>query len=189
LRIMFSSGNIDEREYIGTFYCREGGETKVLWDLFSGIGYFALQAARCEKVGKVVAVEINPLSYYYLMKNIIYNRLEGKIVPILGDNRQVFLENSADSVISGYFIEDDLPRYSSIISDLFSPEGGTLHFHFLSKKYEMGEKSSAIIRSLRRHLSKKGLEVGGYRVRRVKSYAPLVYHYVLEVDVLPRKHT
>ncbi len=84
-RIMFSSGNIDEKLRMASLSCE--GETVV--DMFAGIGYFSLPIAVHAKASKVIACEINPVAYHYLQENIVLNGLKGTIVPVLGDNRSL----------------------------------------------------------------------------------------------------
>ena len=64
-RLMFAQGNRTERRRAALLTRR--GETVV--DLFAGIGYFALPAARAG-AAKVLAVEKNPLAVQYLRQNI-----------------------------------------------------------------------------------------------------------------------
>ena len=55
-RLMFSSGNIDEKLRMASLDCR--GETVV--DMFAGIGYFTLPLAVHAHASRVIACEINP---------------------------------------------------------------------------------------------------------------------------------
>jgi len=67
--IMFSSGNEEERIRMAETRC--DGETVV--DMFAGIGYFSLPLAIYQKPSKVVACEINPRAYSFLVENIALN--------------------------------------------------------------------------------------------------------------------
>ncbi|MFO7618583.1 MAG: class I SAM-dependent methyltransferase family protein, partial [Thermoplasmata archaeon] len=68
-KIMFSSGNVDERIRMASV-CQPG-ETVV--DMFAGIGYFTLPMAVHSEPARIIAHEINPVSHRYLKMNIGLN--------------------------------------------------------------------------------------------------------------------
>ncbi|MFW3146461.1 MAG: class I SAM-dependent methyltransferase, partial [Thermoplasmatota archaeon] len=114
-KVMFSSGNVDERlglpervlsgpraprfEMEGS---RLPGEDEIVLDMFAGIGYFSLPlAARCSpKI--VISIEKNPVSYGYLVNNTVRNGLKNNVLPVLGDNRTCSPGGIADRLIMGY---------------------------------------------------------------------------------------
>lgn len=51
---------------------------------FAGVGPFAIEIAKAHQGCKVVAIELNPAAYGYLLKNIKLNGT-GNVVPVLGD--------------------------------------------------------------------------------------------------------
>lgn len=63
--------------------------------MFSGISPFPVSIAKKQKlVGKIYAIEINPQAHKYAIENVKLNKLEGKIIPILGDVRKVLGESN-----------------------------------------------------------------------------------------------
>ena len=97
-KIMFSSGNMDERIRIATV----SNSNEVVVDLFAGIGYFTLPIAVYSKPEMIVACEKNPVSFNYLKKNITLNNVTSIVEPLKGDNRKVVPKFIADRVIMGY---------------------------------------------------------------------------------------
>lgn len=75
--IMFSKGNLEEKRNLAA-EC--SGETVV--DMFAGIGYFSVPIAVYSRPPRLIAIEINPVSYGYLCENIRLNRVEDIIEPI-----------------------------------------------------------------------------------------------------------
>jgi tRNA (guanine37-N1)-methyltransferase len=64
-------------------------EGEIVMVMFAGVGPYAIAIAkRQQKVGKVVAVEINPDAVEYMRQNARINKLSHKVVPILGDVRE-----------------------------------------------------------------------------------------------------
>ena len=80
-KIMFSKGNIYERRYLPKLV--QSRETIV--DMFAGIGYFSLPIAIHANPTCIYAIEINPVAYEFLVKNISLNHVEQLVHPILGD--------------------------------------------------------------------------------------------------------
>ncbi|MHA1410291.1 MAG: class I SAM-dependent methyltransferase, partial [Candidatus Odinarchaeia archaeon] len=70
-KIMFSKGNISERKRIASFV----KENETIIDMFAGIGYFSINIAKHAKPKKIIAIELNPVSYRYLLENIKINKL------------------------------------------------------------------------------------------------------------------
>ncbi len=171
-RLMFSSGNIDEKMRMADLDCR--GETVV--DMFAGIGYFTLPVAKHAHAAQVVACEINPLACHYLQENVRINGLENVIEPVLGDNRDLPGEGIADRVIMGYV--RTTAHHLRTAFRLVRP-GGTIHY----------QDTFPLEIFPRRALDNLSAAAGGRRyevrlMREVKSYSPGVSHMVLDVCVL-----
>ncbi|MDG6221134.1 MAG: methyltransferase, partial [Candidatus Thermoplasmatota archaeon] len=97
LKIMFSSGNIDERIRMSTISMNE----EVVVDMFAGIGYFTLPIAIHSGALRVEAYEKNPVSWGYLRENILLNGVEDVVSPHNMDNREC-PEKIADRILMGY---------------------------------------------------------------------------------------
>jgi len=169
-RIMFASGNIDERHRMKELDCK--GETVV--DMFAGIGYFTLPVAKFTGARKVFACEKNPDSYRYLVRNIERNEVSERTVPMLGDNRDMPGKKFADRVIMGYVQTTSvfLPKALEIVK-----RGGIIHYHdtFYVKEHE---------RKIEEIFAATGGDFDIEKIKEVKSFAPSVSHYVADVRVL-----
>ena len=169
--VMFASGNVDERERMKRLDCT--GETVV--DMFAGIGYFTLPIARYANPEKVIACEKNPDSFKFLVKNIKLNDVSDKVIPVLGDNRDLDFGNGfADRIIMGYvqITSEFIPKALEILRP-----GGTIHYHdtFYVNEYEVR------IREIFDRYCPGRYMIEG--IREVKSFAPSVSHYVADICV------
>jgi len=159
--IMFSSGNRTEKERLRALI--QPGERVA--DMFAGIGYFTLPAALSGAV--VHAMEINPLAYSYLLKNIDENVVAHRVTPVLGDCR-VCLAGTYDRILMGHFSSPDM-----LASALDHATTGTvLHVH------TAGRAAGAISAVL----DARGLDAS-VQTHRVKKLAPHMWHYVQDVTL------
>ncbi|PKL55630.1 MAG: SAM-dependent methyltransferase [Methanomicrobiales archaeon HGW-Methanomicrobiales-6] len=160
-RVMFAKGNRDEKARIAALV--RPGER--IADMFAGIGYFTIPAAMSG--ARVHAMEINPIAFEYLKRNIMANHVADRATPELGDCRDL-LAGVYDRVLMGHF---DAP---SMLADALAHvrEGSVLHVH------SIGDVSETI---------KKEVAGAGFSVavasRRVKKYGPHAWHMVQDVTI------
>ncbi|MCX8173284.1 MAG: class I SAM-dependent methyltransferase family protein [Thermoplasmata archaeon] len=171
LKLMYSSGNIFERgRLIGLV--RPG---EVIVDMFAGIGYFSIPIAMKTEVAKIYACEKNPEAFEFLTENIRLNRVEAKVVPLLGDCREVAPANVADRVIMGYLKETD--KFLPHALRCLKAGKGIIHYHDVVRA---GQFPGEILERIKARIPR--FEV--LLVRVVKSYAPRMVHGVVDLRVV-----
>lgn len=168
-KIMFSPGNIDERIRMAAIDC----DDEIVLDMFAGIGYFSLPMAIHGNPRRIFSCEIRKFSFDYLVTNIELNEVEDMIVPILGDNRDVNLEDKVNRIIMGYLKETSLflPKALSCLKS-----GGIIHYHENCPNELIYDRP---IRNLERAAGRDWKsEIISSRI--VKSFAPGVSHIVID---------
>ncbi|MCE5298115.1 MAG: methyltransferase [Methanoregulaceae archaeon] len=158
--VMFSQGNRNEKIRM-TGSVKHGERVA---DMFAGIGYFTIPVAK--QGAAVHAMEINPVAYRYLIRNIKENHLDNSVVAGCGDCRDL-LSGKYDRIIMGHF---DAPLMLDAAFDHIR-EGGTIHMH------AAGMRAPVIPEKYRGACSDEGT------VRRIKKVAPHKWHYVLDMRV------
>ncbi|RZB29517.1 MAG: tRNA wybutosine-synthesizing protein 2 [Candidatus Argoarchaeum ethanivorans] len=171
MRIMFSAGNLHERQLLNGI-C----DDEVVIDMFAGIGYFTVPIAVHSKPKKILAIELNAQSYQYLKQNIKLNRIEPRVVALHGDCSKLTPTNMADRVIMGYLSSEEY--LLSGITALTS--GGTLHYHEAVPEVLYPQRP---IKRIKRAALKSGCEIKSIGCRRVKKYSPGVLHSCFDVTI------
>lgn len=171
-RIMFSKGNFYERRRMGTV-----GKGENVLDMFAGIGYFSLPMAVHAKPKKIIAIEINPVSYGYLCENIRLNHVEDIIEPVLGDCRERSSPGWADRVIMGYVgtTQEYLPWGIRSLK-----HGGVLHYHETTPDKLVFERP---IENIRKAAAEQGRSANILNTVKVKKYSPGVWHVVVDAKI------
>ncbi len=106
----------------------QDGESIV--DLFAGVGPFSVLIAKNHTNVKVYAVDLNPDAIELLRTNIRLNRVENRLIPILGDARLVAekkLKGVADRVIMN--LPEKAIEFVDIACKALKAEGGVVHFY------------------------------------------------------------
>lgn len=171
--LMWSKGNKAERERM--FRAVKKGEVVV--DMFAGIGYWSILIARHSCCKKIYAIDINPKAISYLEKNAFLNKVASKIEILKGDCRDFALplEGIADRVIMGYIKNtiDFLPSGLKI-----AKKNGLIHYHDTVAEEDIGRLG----RRLEKAAVGNGFKIKILNIRKIKSYAPKVYHVVADIQ-------
>ncbi|MHB8352286.1 MAG: class I SAM-dependent methyltransferase [Thermoplasmata archaeon] len=176
--LMFARGNKAERARVRTLV--QPGER--VYDLFAGIGYFAIPAALADPTVRVEAVEANPVAFRYLVENVRRNGVAGRVRCHLGDNRTVGLAaGAADRILMGY-LPSSVPWLGRAI-DLLDPAGGWLSVHLIAD-VDSGPVGAGD--EVTRELLRIGAVIVEIHPRWVKSYGPGRIHAVVDVRIGPR---
>ena len=166
--VMFSPGNAAERVRTGEAVASD----ETVLDMFAGIGYFALPAARAGAT--VLAVERNPASFRFLVENARRNGVADSVLPILSDCRDVLARRdvAADRVLMGHY---DAESYVGPALDALAP-GGVVHLHATTPADDPFARPATALRDA---AAERGRSVSVTDRRVVKSYSPGVEHVVV----------
>jgi len=178
-KVMFSSGNIDERIRISKL--AKHSDTVV--DMFAGIGYMCLPIALHSRPSKIIACELNQVAFEYLKENIKLNHVEDIVQPLLGDNRECISPGVADRIVMGYIKTEHSHREAAF--KILKPSGGVIHFH------DVGFKADAVTSAFDK--IQESLKQSGFHKKfateiinqyAIKSYGPKMVHIVLDIKFI-----
>lgn len=160
-KVMFAQGNRSEKMRIAQLVRR--GERVA--DMFAGIGYFTLPMAGSG--ARVHAMEINPVAFEYLNRNICKNGLSGRITSSLGDCRDL-LTGTYDRIMMGHF--EAISILPSAL--LHVRERSIIHLHSIG----------TIEDQINEQVESAGFSAS-IHVHKVKKYRPHAWHVVQDVTI------
>jgi tRNA wybutosine-synthesizing protein 2 len=167
--VMFSPGNKRERVRMGEVVSPD----ERVFDMFAGIGYFTLPMARAD--ADVIAAEVNPTAYRYLVENAVLNGVQDRVSAFLTDCRDVEIEG-ADRAVMGYY---DAHEYLETALSALRP-GGTLHLHEATPESRLWDRPVDQLEAVAAEVG-RSVEVLDRRV--VKSHSEGVGHVVVDARV------
>lgn len=158
-------------------------------NMFAGVGCFSIMIAK--KVGaKVYSIDINPTAIQYMQKNIKLNHVDGKVVALLGDSKEIIkaqLRGVADRVLMP-LPEKALEYLPNAVSAL-RPSGGWIYYYDFEHASKNENPLSKSIMKVSEVLNDLGVNYSVSFSRVVRSTGPNWYQTVLDIQVtgLPSK--
>jgi tRNA (guanine37-N1)-methyltransferase len=164
----------------------EDGETVV--NMFAGVGCFSIVMAKHAEVQKAYSIDVNPEAVQQMRENIRMNRVYGRVVPMLGDAREVAeerLAHVADRVLM------PLParalEYLPYALLALREKGGCVHYY----DFEHAAKDEDAVDKVRVRVSEKLLDIcASFEIpfgRVVRATGPNWYQIVLDIKAKPGK--
>ncbi len=146
--------------------------------MFAGVCPYGIIITKFQPlVKKIVAIEINPIAYKYMVENIKLNKVEDKIIPVLGDVKDKAKDwyGMCDRVIM------PLPKGAyKFLDEAFNclkPEGGIIHFYHWAHESDL---YSEAIKLIEEYAKKYNRTVKILDKRIVSPYAPRVYKIAID---------
>jgi tRNA wybutosine-synthesizing protein 2 len=163
-KVMFAQGNRSEKMRMAQLV-HDSPEAERVADMYAGIGYFTIPMAGSG--ASVHAMEINPVAYQYLERNIRKNGLSGRVVTSLGDSRNL-MSGIYDRIVMGHF--DAITALPLALSHVH--EGSVIHLHSIG----------TVVDRIHEAAERAGISAT-IHVRKVKKYRPHVWHVVQDVMI------
>ena len=183
-------------------------------DIFAGIGYFAFSFAKAG-VGKVLCWEMNPWSVEGLRRGAKRNRWGAEVIKNDSASNEtvnveerliVFQESNEHAAKRVVSIRARIPPIRHVNCGLLpsseaswevavqvlDPTGGWIHVHENIAKKDIESRVEEVVHILKGLVVKHSVseteehwKVECDHVEQVKSYAPGVFHYVLDISIWP----
>lgn len=166
-KVMWSKGNVNERLRIAKLV----RDNETVLDMFAGIGYFSIPIGVHSNARKVISIEINPNSYYYLCENVKLNKCDN-ITPVLGDCLVETPKYNADRISMGYV--KTTHHYLKVAVNSLN-KGGIIHYHETVPEKLLETRP---ISRIKQAAGDRDVEL--LKINKIKKYAPGVEHVVID---------
>ena len=158
---------------------REGEE---VLNMFAGVGLFSIIIAKHAKPKLVVSVDINPYAYELMVENVRLNKVEGVVVPVLGDAKDVARAHPGrfDRVLM------PLPElaYEYFEHAVYAlKSSGSIHVYDFVSAEEEGEALREAQSKYLKRCEELGVRASVSLSRVVRSVGPRYYQVVLDLYV------
>jgi len=163
-KVMFAQGNRVEKMRVAQLV-RTSAKNERVADMYAGIGYFTIPMAGSG--GCVHAMEINPVAFGYLNRNVVENGVLEKVKTSPGDCRDL-LTGIYDRIVMGHF--DAIAMLPFALSH--AHEGTVIHLHSIGTVEE----------AIRDMVESAGFSAT-IHVHKVKKYRPHAWHMVQDVTL------
>jgi len=153
-------------------------------NMFAGVGCFSIIIAKHSRVAKVYSIDINPYAILYHLENVYLNKLNKKIITILGDSKKIInslLLEKADRVLMP--LPGKAYEYFDIAVKALKDHKGIIHYYdfVYAKKHEDATMKSFKKISLK--MKELSLNFKLLDKRIVRDVGPHWYQVVLDLNV------
>ncbi len=157
---------------------------EVVVNMFAGVGCFSIFIAKTVPQVKVYSIDVNPIAFEFMVRNIRKNHVYDKVQPILGDAKTVIeahLQGVSDRVLMP--LPELALQYLPTAVSALKPSGGWVHFHYFlhaTPTEDPIERAKVQAAAKLDSLGPKYLFDHG---RVVRSIGPYWWHIVLDIKV------
>lgn len=159
---------------------------EVVVNMFAGVGCFSIVIAKHSKAQKVYSIDVNPAAYQLMRENIRINDVFGKVVPVLGDAKDIIqtrLRRLADRVLMP--LPEKALEYMSYAILALKNTGGWIHYY----DFEHAKRNENPVEKVKLKVAEKlqslttSFEIRYGRI--VRSTGPNWYQIALDILLTP----
>ncbi|MCW4031649.1 MAG: class I SAM-dependent methyltransferase family protein [Candidatus Bathyarchaeota archaeon] len=154
-------------------------------NMFAGVGCFSIIIAKHANPAKVFSIDINSAAIQYMNKNVRFNRVYDKVIPLLGDSKELIknrLQRVADRVLMP--LPEKALEYSSYALRALKVSGGWIHYY----TFEHATKTESPAEKAKSKVVKKlcalGVDFEASLVRFVRSTGPNWFQLAVDVKIM-----
>ena len=157
---------------------------EVVVNMFAGVGCFSVVMAKHSLVEKVFSIDVNPCAFEFMRRNVRLNRVEGRVVPVLGDAAKVVEERFcgvADRVLMP--LPEKAYEYLDHALTALKPTGGWVHYYDFVHAGKSEEPVEKVRDKVAAKLSGLGVNYDIQYGRVVRATGPNWFQVVLDIFI------
>jgi len=157
---------------------------EVVVNLFAGVGCFSIIMARFSKIDKVYSIDINPTAVRYMRENVELNKVEERVIPVVGDAKEVAekrLKNLADRVLMP--LPEKAYEYLEQALIALKPSGGYIHYYAFKHATKNENPVEMVKARVSEKLQKLKTEFDIPFSRIVRTTGPNWYQIVIDIQI------
>ena len=157
---------------------------EVIVNMFAGVGCFSIVIAKNSDAEKIYSIDINPAAVEYMKENVRLNRVYGRVIPILGDAKEVILQmlsGKAERVLMP--LPEKAYEYLPYAISTFKNQRGVVHYY----NFEHAKKGEDPVEKVKLKVIEKLEDLNvGYKFlfgRVVRTTGPNWHQVVLDIKI------
>ena len=169
------------KDYALPILCKPG---EVVVNMFAGVGCFSIIIAKHSQAAKVFSIDMNPVAMAFMEENIRRNRVYGKVVPLLGDAKEIIenrLQRCADRVLMP--LPEKAYEYLPCAVSALKASGGWIHVHAFEHALKTENPVEKVKQKVMETLDASNANFEVFTVRVVRSTGPNWFQLVADVHV------
>jgi len=147
--------------------------------MFAGVGPYGIIISKKQPSVKIISIEINPVAYEYMKENIRSNKVNDRMIPVLGDVREKAKDwyGKCDRIIMP--LPHESINFLTTAYRCLKDEGGLIHLYLIEKEEFIEEKVKSIIDNIVKK-TKRGID---FKIRKVLPYSPRANKYCVDIKL------
>lgn len=161
---------------------------EIIVNMFSGVGSYSIIIAKHSSAKRIFSIDINSHAIEFMKDNIKLNKVEGLVIPFLGDAKNAInldLRNIADRVLMPLPERASEYLYHAILA--LKPKGGYIHYY----DFEYSKKDENPLERVEVKVSAtlQNLEVGVKNLfsRVVRTIGPNWFQVIVDLEIFKKK--
>lgn len=157
---------------------------EVIVNMFAGVGCFSIIIAKHSEAKEIYSIDINPIAVKFMRKNVVLNKVDGRVIPIEGDAKEVIINmlcKKADRVLMP--LPEKALQYLPYAALALKEGGGYIHYY----NFEHAKKGEDPLKNASTKVESKLRELGfEYSIcsgRIVRTTGPNWYQVVLDIFI------
>jgi tRNA (guanine37-N1)-methyltransferase len=161
-------------------------QNETVVNMFAGVGCFSVIIAKTVPGTQVYSIDINPTAYQCMVENVRFNRLFGRVHPMLGDSKELVetkLQGVADRVLM--LLPEKALEYLPAALSALKKTGGWIHYYDFEHAAPKEDPTKLTEQKVAQKLDSLGIKYQFTCSRTIRSTGPNWYQTVLDIQVAP----